>query len=228
MSRRRVRGPSHTVVLFVVFLLVIAGLLGAVLYLAGQDARQRDRAQEQARFNARDRQTLAQTVDLLRRQLLRAGVTPAAPPADKIIDGLPGPPGPPGAVGAPGLDGVTGKAGLPGPPGSTGRVGNTGSQGASGQPGATGDTGPSGVDGSAGTDGKDGSAGDPGSTGDAGTAGAAGPQGDTGATGLTGATGATGPEPASFTFDVGPVTYVCSDPDGDGNFTCSQTGPGQP
>jgi hypothetical protein len=51
-----------------------------------------------------------------------------------------------------------------------------------------------------------------------------GPAGETGADGPQGPVGAEGPQgpaPASFTFTFGGINYVCTDPDGDGNYQCA-------
>ncbi len=211
---------------FVAIVALMVALLGSILWLSRSDAEQREQAQEQAKFSARDREALAQTVDLLRRQLLREGVTPAAPPADTIVEGLPGPPGPAGAVGAPGLDGlpgasVTGPRGLPGVDGKDGAAGQAGGAGKDGV-------------GEPGTDGKDGAAGEPGGDstvpGPTGPSGAdstvAGPQGAPGADStVPGPQGPAGPAPSSFSFVAQGVTYTCTDPDLDGNYTCTQEGP---
>jgi hypothetical protein len=96
--------------------------------------------------------------------------------------------------------------------------GLNGEAGQRGQPGPQGPIGPFGVPGQSGTAGAQGSPGENGVNGDPGPQGT---QGDPGAQGDPGLTGPTGPEPTSFTFSIGPMTWTCSDPDGDGNYECS-------
>ncbi len=102
------------------------------------------------------------------------------------------------------LPGPPGAAGAQGPRGFIGPVGPNGAPGRSGAPGARGPAGPLGATGQAGQ---------------------TGPQGPTGQTGPRGPQGPSGPPPESFTWDDNSGrTYTCSDPDGNGSYTCTQTG----
>ena len=93
-------------------------------------------------------------------------------------------------------------------PGPRGETGPRGDQGPSGSAGAAGPGGLSGVDGLAGA------RGEPGQPGPAGEQGPQGPEGP------QGVEGPPGPAPQSFTFTALGLTFVCTDPDGDGNFNC--------
>lgn len=93
-------------------------------------------------------------------------------------------------------------------PGPTGQRGATGATGANG---ATGDPGPQGPPGT----------GTPGTNGINGLDGAPGPQGPPGDPGAQGPAGPAGPPPESFTFTTAGITFICTDPDGDGNYQCS-------
>lgn len=116
-----------------------------------------------------------------------------------------GPPGPPGAtvIGPQGPAGPPGPGGAQGPPGPAGAAGPKGDPGASvvGPPGLTGPAGPPGVAGPAGPAGPPGADGAPGP---------AGPQGAPGPTGETGPQGPAGPAPASWTFEWGQRSFVCT------------------
>ena len=102
-----------------------------------------------------------------------------------------------------GPQGDRGPRGDPGAVGPQGPAGPAGPQGVAGPAGPAGATGPAGADGINGVDG------------------APGPQGEPGPIGPAGPQGPTGPAPASFTFEAaGNRTFVCTDPDGDGNYTC--------
>lgn len=92
-----------------------------------------------------------------------------------------------------------------------------GPRGAAGQDGADGRPGRDGIDGAPGATGD---RGEPGQTGATGATGAAGEAGQPGQDGQPGADGPPGPAPASFTFTTGGLTFVCTDPDGDGNYNC--------
>jgi hypothetical protein len=62
--------------------------------------------------------------------------------------------------------------------------------------------------------------GDRGPEGDRGPAGPRGKRGRRGPKGVAGDVGPAGPGPASFTFVVNGVTFTCTDPEGDGAYTC--------
>jgi len=104
---------------------------------------------------------------------------------------------------------------LPGPAGPTGPAGKSGDPGPAGPPGEPGTPGAPGEPGAAGQAGTDGSDGEPGTPGEPGAEGPPGPAGS---------------GPASFTFQFREVTFVCTDPDGDGTYDCHpdvpQAGPG--
>lgn len=107
----------------------------------------------------------------------------------------------------------------PGPAGAKGDTGATGPQGPQGPPGADGKNGRDGKDGQ---DGAPGPIGPVGPKGDTGTQGPAGPQGDQGPKGDTGSAG----YPDSFTYtDPTGFTYLCTDPDGDHDYTCERQAP---
>lgn len=93
-------------------------------------------------------------------------------------------------------------------PGPVGPRGIDGKDGAAGEPGAAG---PPGVTGTSGPPGTVGSPGDVGPQGPSGPQGMPGPQGPE---------GPTGPSPGSFTFTFEGINFVCTDPDGDGNYQC--------
>jgi hypothetical protein len=146
---------------------------------------------EPARRAARDAK---QAVGVLAQQLREHGVKPRITPSD-----------------VPGPTGATGAQGLSGPRGPRGGVGPMGAPGASGPPGQPGNTGPKGTSGQSGPVGDTGPQGPAGPKGDTGDQGPAGPQGDSGPAGY----------PGQFTFGLGPVTYVCTDPDGDHQYECT-------
>jgi len=102
-------------------------------------------------------------------------------------------------VPVPGPAGPEGPQGKTGPPGDPGPVGPMGPPGEIGATGATGDTGATGATGS------EGDPGEPGAPGTEGPAGAPGPPGS---------------GPTSFTFQFREVTFVCTDPEGDGTYDC--------
>lgn len=110
-----------------------------------------------------------------------------------------------GEQGLPGVPGRNGKIGAPGPAGMPGDRGPAGRPGPQGPPGATGPEGPRGPGGPSGA---------PGPQGEAGPPGAEGPPGE------PGPQGPPGPPPNSFTFTHEGVTYVCSDPEQDGAYSC--------
>lgn len=119
----------------------------------------------------------------------------------------------PGPVGPTGPQGEAGPAGPPGPQGPRGVAGPMGPEGPVGGMGRPGDTGPVGDTGATGPQGP---AGPQGPKGDPGPQGPAGPQGNKGDTGPAG-------YPDEFTFTLGPLTYTCTDPDSDHNYTCTPT-----
>ena len=100
--------------------------------------------------------------------------------------------------------GATGAVVVPGP------VGARGPTGPQGEPGVS-------VEGPPGTQGAPGAEGEPGPPG----IGERGPQGETGPPGQDGAQGPPGPPPESFTFTVLSQNFICTDPDGDGNYQCA-------
>jgi hypothetical protein len=104
-----------------------------------------------------------------------------------------------GCVGSPGQPGSAGSAGAAGPQGPVGPPGPQGATGSQGPAGPTGPQGAPGVNGSEGAQGQPGAQGPPGP---------AGPQ------------GAQGPPVGSFTFGALGVNYVCTDPEGDAQYTC--------
>jgi len=115
---------------------------------------------------------------------------------------------------------------LSGPVGPQGATGPTGPEGPRGMPGSVG---PMGAPGATGPKGATGPAGTPGQTGPAGPAGPAGPTGPTGPAGPKGEQGEQGPKgeqgpagyPTRFTFTIGPVTFECTDLDGDHAYQCT-------
>jgi hypothetical protein len=74
--------------------------------------------------------------------------------------------------------------------------------------------------GARGPEGEAGPRGDRGPVGDRGPAGPRGKRGRRGPKGVPGPVGPAGPGPASFTFVAGGVTFTCTDPEGDGAYTC--------
>lgn len=107
--------------------------------------------------------------------------------------------------------------GLPGPAGDPGEPGTPGTPGAPGSGGTTGPAGPPGPPGTQGPPGPPGPAGEQGMPGSPGPPGADGQQGAQGPPGPPGPQGAQGPPVGSFSF----LTFTCSDPEGDGQYTCS-------
>lgn len=115
--------------------------------------------------------------------------------------------------------------GLGAVPVATPAQGATGASGANGLNGLQGPVGPSGPAGSPGAAGAQGVQGPVGPAGPVGAQGTPGPVGSPGAQGEPGPQGSPGSEPESFTWsDVAGRTYRCSDPDHDGNYTCTQSG----
>lgn len=168
-----------------------------------------------------DRAALADDVDKLRGQLEALGEEPAAPPPDERVAGAgpQGDTGPQGPAGPPGQPGVAGQPGARGLPGPAGEQGPTGPAGAPGAQGATGPAGPPGPAGAQGEAGEDGATGPQGETG---AQGPAGPEAAPGPVGPQGPQGAQGPPVASFTIVLPGRTIVCSDPEGDLQYTCEQ------
>lgn len=132
-----------------------------------------------------------------------------------------------GPTGAHGEQGPIGLTGPQGPIGPQGPVGPEGPRGFTGVEGSTGKTGADGATGDPGAAGPPGEAGSTGPQGPAGPPGPAGPQGETGPQGPQGERGPDGPAgyPQSFTFQIGPQTYTCTDPDNDHNYDCQPSGP---
>jgi hypothetical protein len=116
-----------------------------------------------------------------------------------------------------GISGVPGRAGVEGAPGPMGGRGRRGERGATGRAGSDGADGRPGV---AGSDGAVGPAGTDGTDGKDGEDGVAGAKGDPGAAGPPGEQGPPGPPVESFTFTFLGTDYTCTDPDGDGDYTC--------
>jgi Collagen triple helix repeat (20 copies) len=87
-------------------------------------------------------------------------------------------------------------------------------------PGPPGPEGPAGDKGSDGSPGPAGPPGEPGAAGSSGDTGATGSEGEPGAEGPPGAPGPAGSGPASFTFKFREVTFMCTDPEGDGSYDC--------
>lgn len=208
---------------FIVIIAVLVGILYSTAHqldaVNGQLAGQRNTAQKQ-------RDTLGQNLDKVRRQVQELckqqhrspkKCAPAAPPAQKIVQGIPGTPGEPGS---PGQSGKPGQQGNPGQPGQSGPPGQPGKNGQPGQNGTNPPclAAPNQCNGQNGTNGQNGN---DGPQGPQGPQGPAGPAGQDGKDGAQGPQGPAGPEPSSFTFTYLGVTYTCTDPDGDGQYTCS-------
>lgn len=214
--------PSWRAVVAVLVYLTIAALLALVFSALVRLTSEVSGTRQEAADRGRERNALSIDVEELRAQLLRLGETPkVGPPPEPAEAPERGPAGAAGLsiVGPPGPAGV----GLIGPPGPSGPGGVGGPAGAPG-------VGTAGAPGSPGRDGADGAPGEPGP---AGPQGEPGPQGATGEAGQTGPQGPQGPPGQgvqSFTFtDNAGRSYRCTDPDGDGEFTCEQTdGPGTP
>ena len=130
---------------------------------------------------------------------------------EPVIKPIPGERGEQGDKGERGERGPRGERGERGPTGDTGAQGPPGNQGATGPPGASGVPGPQGPEGP------------PGDPGETGPQGSPGPQGEIGETGATGSPGQDGEPPDSFTFTYLLTQYTCTDPEGDGHYTCEPT-----
>lgn len=169
-------------------------------------------------------------VQALREQLLDAGVKPkVGPPGDAGTSGDRGEKGDPGGagergpVGMDGIDGITPACWF-----TTAQcVGLTGFNGRDST--VPGPQGPGGADstvpGPAGADGQDSTV--PGPQGPPGADSTVpGPQGESGSPGadstVPGPQGPPGPRPDSFSFEWANQTYTCTDPDGDGAYSCEQ------
>jgi hypothetical protein len=158
---------------------------------------------------------LSSGLDTTRHQLQQHHVTPSAPPARSIVQGLGVPTPVPGPQGPPGRDAptITPSPGPRGPAGSPGPASTIpGPAGASGEPGAPGSPGPAST-----------------------VAGPAGPAGPPGRDGKDGAQGPAGPPPSGWTFtwtdELGKsTTYNCTpDSPGSAHYSCSpvsSSGPG--
>lgn len=157
--------------------LLLAGFVALVLHsVEASNRRLADGQTAQAEVITR----LSSGLDTTRQQLQQHGVTPSAPPADSIVQGVPGVPGvagPPGAPGVPGPSGPPGPSGAPGSPGPVSTV--------PGPAGPAGMAGAQGIAGTPGVDGKDGAPGTPGAPGKDGAPGPAGPAGPAGRDGQT-------------------------------------------
>lgn len=165
-------------------------------------------ATQRANDNATAVAELSKSLDTSRKQLTDHGITPSAPPAKTIVEGIPGAEGAPGANGAPGKSGAQGESGPSGPPGPTGAPGATGKTGSTGQDGSSGVAGPIGPTGAPGINGIDGAQGP---VGPAGQDGANGKDGTDGKNGTDGTDGKNGVPPAGWTYtDPTGASYTCS------------------
>jgi hypothetical protein len=191
MVRRWVQEHPHGV-LKTAFLSVFALMVLGGVYISAQMASLSSRATDQQTVIAQ----LAQGLDTTRRQLSYHGITPSAPPASAIIQGMVGPTGAMGPAGPKGEPGVS-ITGPSGPPGPSGPSGPPGPSGASGEPGMNG-VGIAGAPGS------------PGAPGASGAAGQAGPPGSPGPAGSPGKDGTNGQPPYSWTFNYGGNDYTCT------------------
>lgn len=220
------RRPSWRVLLACLVYLTVAALLALVFTAVLRLTNEVRATRLEADVRGQQRNALAADVDQLREQLLSLGQTP------DVRSPVPGERGPAGPTGPAGMDGDPGPAGVSvaGVPGASGPTGSSGPAGPAGLVGPAGSTGPSGPPG------EPGPAGEPGPPGPAGEPGPAGADGQDGTTGPAGPAGPAGPRGAdgrsveSFTFTDGAGReYLCTDSDGDGAFTCEQTGgPGTP
>lgn len=180
------------------FALLGAAALTFVLLTLSNLSDQLVDAQQDARQNHGDAIQNANAVQRLAAQVRRLGGNPVVTPSQ-----LPQP----GPAGAKGDTGATGPQGPQGPQGPAGDAGKNGRDGKNGDPGQDGQPGP---------------AGPAGPKGDTGAQGPAGPQGDQGPKGDTGEPG----YPDSFTYtDPAGFTYLCTDPDGDHDYTCERQTP---
>lgn len=181
----------RTVLVVGVILLLASTVLTVFSY--SYFARELGSARDQADAAQASREHLAQAVSTLEAQLVTLGEEP--------IVSTPG-------GGSPAPIQIVGPTG---PRGTRGPVGPTGSEGPPGP------AGPAGEDGTPGPPGPPGEPGPPGASGGPGEPGPAGPSGPTGATGPA---GPPGPAPVDFRFTVDGQGYLCSDPDGDLQYTC--------
>lgn len=154
------------------------------------------RAQDAVTSSEATSAALAGDVAALREQVRSLGATPVAPAPEVRVE-----------------RGATGDRGPAGPPGRDGRDARPASMdelvaAVSLFCGPTSCIGPQGPQGPAGPQGP------------------TGPQGETGAAGPAGPPGEPGPAPQSFTFTAqGQRTFECTDPDGDGAYTCQEAAP---
>lgn len=209
MMRRLRRVPLAFPAILAVVCLLVAGLVFAFVTLDGRLA-DRDRTID----------ALASGLDVVRQQVEAEGKIPAAPPADQIVQGAAGPVGPPGRpptpdeVAAAVAAFLTANPPQPGRPPTADEIANAvavfcgndrcaGPAGASGSAGATGTQGPAGPA--------------PSDQQVASSVAAYCAAHD----GCRGPAGADGQAPASFSFTFLAITYQCTDPDGDRNYTCS-------
>lgn len=159
------RGDRRTGWMLLAIALVLAGVLGVMLWLIHEADTAKD-----------DRDALASALSAQRNQFtycsqkINIDKPRCAEPVSKPPDAITGPQGEPGTQGQ---TGPTGRQGPPGPPGADGK------QGVSGDPGATGGSG------TAGADGATGSQGPAGEKGEKGEPGSQGPQGEKGDPGPT-------------------------------------------
>lgn len=180
----------------------------------------------QASLNAQQTATtkLGAALDTTRTQLQQHGVTPKAPPATTIVQGVPGATGAAGQS-IVGPQGPAGKDGVsPDPQAIAALVATM----VHPSPGPTGPPGPVGARGAPGADST--VPGPAGATGAAGPAGSPGPAGPQGGGGPSGPAGATGPAPSGWTWTASDGTVYNCVPDSAGSthYVCtaqSGTGP---
>ncbi len=189
----------RTVLVAGVVLLLVSTALTVFSY--SYFARELGSARDQADAAQASREQLAQAVSTLEAQLVTLGEEP-------IVSSPGGSPAPIQIVGP------------TGPRGTRGPIGPTGSEGPAGPPGPAGEDGAPGPPGEPGPPGASGEPGEPGPAGPAGEPGPAGPAGEPGPAGATGPAGPPGPAPVNFRFTVDGQSYLCSDPDGDLQYTC--------
>lgn len=216
LVHERRRSGAYQIVMALIMAAMLVGLF-MLFHANNREQRNREKADDKI-------STLVQALDAQRTQFQQCrdkkpGATgctvPVAPDPAEVISG------PKGQPGAQGIQGLTGPPGPRGLPGQRGKKGSTGSSGPQGSVGLSGSPGKNGSDGATGPEGPQGPQGPKGDKGDTGEKGDPGSPGADGATGPAGPAGPTGPEPGSFSFNYLAVTYTCSDPEGDGSYTCS-------
>lgn len=212
--------PDHKTRKIILVLACLALLGFIVAFVAGWIAWSEKQQQVNAGANLAEQVELACENDELNTDDLER-LCQQASDVDEKIDSVEVP-------GIPGIQGPRGEQGFTGPQGPMGPIGP---RGYTGKDGPDGKDGAKGSDGAVGLSGEDGMPGDPGSPGDQGDQGPPGPPGSDGRDGAEGPEGPRGEQgdagyPESWSYTVpGPggspgVTYYCSDPDGDHNYTC--------